>query len=111
MATITQAAKEFVGSFDEAAGRIRVVNELLIDTVKKTGNASLDAYEQGLTDLINFQQQVADCHPTRLGQHVGQGPDRVLRRDQRRLHRGRPRSAQVGRGVRRLVVRRGGRTG
>jgi len=59
MATITQAAKQFVGSFDEAAGRIRVVNELLIDTVKKTGNASLDAYEQGLTDLINFQQQVA----------------------------------------------------
>ena len=59
MATISQAAKHFVGSFDEAAGRIRVLNELLIDTVKKTGNASLDAYEQGLTDLVDFQQQVA----------------------------------------------------
>ena len=59
MATITQAAKHFVGSFDEAAGRIRVINELLIDTVKTTGTAFLDAYEQGLTDLINFQQHVA----------------------------------------------------
>ncbi len=59
MATIAQAAKQFVGSFDEAAGRIRMVNELLIDTVKKTGNASLDAYEQGVTYLINFQQQLA----------------------------------------------------
>jgi hypothetical protein len=59
MATITQAAKNFVGSFDEASGRIRVLNELLIDTIKMTGNACLDAYEQGLTDLINFQQQVA----------------------------------------------------
>jgi hypothetical protein len=59
MATITQAAKHFVGSFDEAAGRIRVINELLIDTVKATGTAFLDAYEQGVTDLINFQQQVA----------------------------------------------------
>lgn len=59
MATISQAAKHFVGSFDEAAGRIRVVNELLIDTIKKTGNASLDAYEQGLAELINFQLQIA----------------------------------------------------
>ena len=59
MATISQAAKHFVGSFDEAAGRIRVVNELLIDTVKKTGNACLDAYEHSLTDLLSFQEQVA----------------------------------------------------
>jgi len=59
MATITQAAKHFVGSFEEAASRIRVVNELLIDTIQMTGNAFLDAYEQGVTDLINFQQQVA----------------------------------------------------
>ena len=61
MATISQAAKDFIGGFDEAAGRIRVLNELLIDTVKVTGNAFLDAYEQGLIDLINFQQQVADA--------------------------------------------------
>ena len=59
MATISQAAKHFVGSFDEAAGRIRVVNELLIDTVKRTANVSLDAYEHGLADLLNFQEQVA----------------------------------------------------
>ena len=59
MATISQPAKHFVGSFDEVAGRIRILNELLIDTVKKTGNATLDAYEQGVTELINFQQQVA----------------------------------------------------
>jgi hypothetical protein len=58
MATITQAAKQFVGSFDEAAGHLRVINELLIDTFKTTGTAFLDAYEHGLANLINFQQQV-----------------------------------------------------
>ena len=37
-----------------------MINELLIDTVKKTGYRSpLDVYQQGLADLISFQQQVA----------------------------------------------------
>jgi hypothetical protein len=49
-----------VGSnFDEAADRIRALNEKLFALAKKTGNTNLDAYEKALSTFVNFEQQVA----------------------------------------------------
>lgn len=49
-----------VGSnFDEAADRIRALNEKLLALAKKTGNTNLDAYEKALSTFVNFEQQVA----------------------------------------------------
>lgn len=59
MATTPKAAKDFAGGIDEGADRIRALNEKLIETAKKSGNAYLDAYERALTGLVEFQQQVA----------------------------------------------------
>jgi hypothetical protein len=46
-------------SFDEAADRVRALNEKLIETAKKTGSSSLDAYEKALSSFVEFQRQVA----------------------------------------------------
>jgi hypothetical protein len=52
-------AADVAGNFEAAAERIRALNEKLLDTAKKTGNANLDAYEKALSTFVEFQQQVA----------------------------------------------------
>lgn len=44
---------------DEAAQRIRELTERFIDAAKSAGNASLDAYEQSLRGLLEFQEKAA----------------------------------------------------
>ena len=50
-------------SFEEAAARIRELDETLIDSSKAAGNTTLDAYERALTMLIDVEEQVADAWP------------------------------------------------
>lgn len=51
--------QDVVGSFEDAAERVRALNEKLIALAKKTGHASLDSYEKALQSLVEFEQQVA----------------------------------------------------
>ncbi|NLG23368.1 MAG: hypothetical protein GX555_18290 [Actinomycetales bacterium] len=44
---------------EEAADRIRELNEKLITAAKQSGNVSLDAYEKTLQSLVDFQQKAA----------------------------------------------------
>jgi hypothetical protein len=55
----TTAAGPFGASFDEAADRIRALNEKLLDAAKQTGTVSLDAYEKALSSLVEFETKVA----------------------------------------------------
>lgn len=52
----------FVGAAaaEEAVTRIRELNEALIQSAKQAGQASLDAYENALQSLVDFQSKVAD---------------------------------------------------
>lgn len=59
MATTSKTDSDLTGGFDAAADRIRALNEQLIETAKKTGGSSLDAYEKALASFVDFQQQVA----------------------------------------------------
>ena len=58
--TASKQIPDFSGSFDAAADRVRALNEKMIVTAKKSGVASLDAYEKALTTFVDFQQKVAD---------------------------------------------------
>jgi hypothetical protein len=44
---------------DEAVQRIRDLTERFIDSSKAAGNQSLDAYEQSLRTLVEFQERAA----------------------------------------------------
>jgi hypothetical protein len=44
---------------DEAVQRIRDLTERFIDSAKSAGNQSLDAYEQSLQTLVEFQEKAA----------------------------------------------------
>jgi hypothetical protein len=49
------------GAADEAAQRIRDLTEQFIQAAKAAGNASLDAYEQSLHNLLDFQERAANA--------------------------------------------------
>jgi predicted RNA-binding Zn ribbon-like protein len=44
---------------DEAVQRIRELTERFIESAKAAGNQSLDAYEQSLRNLVEFQERAA----------------------------------------------------
>jgi hypothetical protein len=46
-------------AFDEAAERIRDLNERVIEASRKAGKAYLDAYETFLRGIADYQQKVA----------------------------------------------------
>ncbi len=48
-----------VPSLEETTERIRALNEQLIQAAKAAGGASLDAYEQSLANLLDFENKVA----------------------------------------------------
>jgi hypothetical protein len=50
----------FTPDMDEAASRIRDLNEKMIVAAKQNGNVSLDFYEKTLADMLQFSQQAAD---------------------------------------------------
>jgi hypothetical protein len=46
-------------ALDDAARRIRDLNERLIESSKAAGLTALDAYEKALKSLVDFEQKVA----------------------------------------------------
>lgn len=50
-------------SVEEAAERIRALNEKVIEAAKAAGGSSLDAYEKALSNMLEFENKVADASP------------------------------------------------
>lgn len=48
-----------LGTYEDAAQRIRDLNERLIESAKAAGNTTLDAYEKALQNLVDFEEKVA----------------------------------------------------
>ncbi len=46
-------------TLDDAAERIRALNEKLLTAAKQAGQGSLDAYEKTLASLVEFEEKVA----------------------------------------------------
>jgi predicted RNA-binding Zn ribbon-like protein len=53
------AAAGMTAATDEAVQRIRELTERFIQSAKSAGNQSLDAYEQSLRTLVEFQERAA----------------------------------------------------
>lgn len=49
------------GAFNEAAERIRDLNERLIESSKNAGRVSLDAYEKALKSMVDFEEKVGNA--------------------------------------------------
>ena len=93
--TASKQIPDLSSSFDAAADRVRDLNEKLIVTAKKSGTASLDAYEKGADDLRRLPAEGGRRQPARLGEHRRPGSDRLPHRGQRRLHLCSPRGPEV----------------
>jgi hypothetical protein len=52
-------AAQMSGATDEAVQRIRDLTERFIEAAKTAGNQSLDAYEQSLRTLVEFEERAA----------------------------------------------------
>ena len=53
------ATAQFTAATDDAVNRIRELTERFIESAKSAGNQSLDAYEQSLRTLVEFQERAA----------------------------------------------------
>jgi predicted RNA-binding Zn ribbon-like protein len=53
------AAANVTAATEQAQQRIRELTERFIDSAKSAGNQSLDAYEQSLRSLVEFQEKAA----------------------------------------------------
>jgi hypothetical protein len=53
------AAAQMSAATDDAVQRIRELTERFIDAAKTAGNQSLDAYEQSLRTLVEFEERAA----------------------------------------------------
>jgi hypothetical protein len=52
-------AAQMSGATEEAVQRIRDLTERFIEAAKTAGNQSLDAYEQSLRTLVEFEERAA----------------------------------------------------
>ena len=58
MATTTSGSvKDLASGFEAATDRIGALNEKLIETAKKSGGASLDAYDKAIAGFVDYQQK------------------------------------------------------
>jgi hypothetical protein len=53
------AAANISAASEQAQQRIRELTERFIESAKSAGNQSLDAYEQSLRSLVDFQEKAA----------------------------------------------------
>ena len=53
------AAAQMSAATDDAVQRIRDLTERFLDAAKTAGNQSLDAYEQSLRTLVEFEERAA----------------------------------------------------
>jgi predicted RNA-binding Zn ribbon-like protein len=57
--TGADAAARMTAATDEVVQRIRELTDRFIESAKSAGNQSLDAYEQSLRTLVEFQERAA----------------------------------------------------
>lgn len=57
--TGADATANMTAATDEAVQRIRDLTERFIESAKAAGNQSLDAYEQSLRTLVEFEERAA----------------------------------------------------
>jgi hypothetical protein len=57
----TEAINDFTEGFGDVSDRYRVLNEKLLESGKKTGNAVLDGYEKAIASYVDFRQQLAEA--------------------------------------------------
>jgi predicted RNA-binding Zn ribbon-like protein len=55
----TNPAADATAATEETVQRIRELTERFIDSAKAAGNASLDAYEKALQNIVDFQEKAA----------------------------------------------------
>jgi hypothetical protein len=55
----SQAAEATSAAVDDAVQRIRELTERFIEAARAAGNASLDAYERSLQNLVEFEERAA----------------------------------------------------
>jgi hypothetical protein len=49
------------GNYEEAAQRVRELNEHLLDSARAAGTTTLDAYEKALTSMVDLEEKIANA--------------------------------------------------
>lgn len=57
--TASNGAKDLASGLDESAEKIGALNAKLVDSAKKAGTASLNAYDKALATVVALQEQAA----------------------------------------------------
>jgi len=82
METATKQENPFgidLGSFEEAAARIRGLNERLITSSRAAGNTTLEAYEKALESLVGLEEKVAGASQLEWVSAIAQTHAKVVR--------------------------------
>ena len=75
MATQPNTEKQF----EAAAERVRELNERIIASTRKAGNATLDSYERALLSVADFQANVGETSPVELVATITQAQANLIR--------------------------------
>jgi hypothetical protein len=68
-----------LGSYEEAAARIRDLNNRIIERLKDAGGAALEAYEKALEELIGLEEKVAGASHLEWVSAIAQMHTKVVR--------------------------------
>lgn len=79
MATETKTPKPPEAAFEEAADRVRDLNERVMESVRKAGNATIDTYERALESVAEFEQKVGEASPIELVTTITQAQANLTR--------------------------------
>lgn len=63
MATQTKTNRSAEHTVDDAAERIRELNERILSSAKRTGGAAVESYERALHTIADFQEKVGSASP------------------------------------------------
>jgi hypothetical protein len=82
MATAAKQDNPFgvdLGTFEEAAARVRELNERLITSSRAAGNTTLEAYEKALESLVGLEEKVAGASQLEWVTAIAQTHAKVVR--------------------------------
>ena len=68
-----------LGSYEEAAARIRDLNNRIIERLKAAGSTALEAYEKALEELIGLEEKVAHASQLEWVSAIAQMHAKVVR--------------------------------
>lgn len=79
MATQTKTNHSAEHAVDDAAERIRELNERILTSVKKTGSAAVDSNERALHTIADFQEKVGGASPVEWVRPIAQAQAQFTR--------------------------------